>query len=226
MMPQGALCFAAGFGTRMAPLTRDRPKPLIPVAGRCLLDHALDLVAGAGVQTTVVNAHYLMDQIVGHLSGRPVTVSVEVPQILDTGGGLRQARPFLGQGPVFTLNSDMVWRGDNPLNQLAAGWDAQRMDALLLCVPLPLAQGRRGPGDFTMDDTGRLTRGGPLVYTGAQILNPALVDRVPDRVFSLNRLWDLAAQDGRLFGLIYTGQWCDVGHPAGIAQAEAMLRDV
>lgn len=226
MMPQGALCFAAGFGTRMAPLTRDRPKPLIPVAGRCLLDHALDLVAGAGVQRTVVNAHYLSDQIVAHLAHRPVAVSVEAPQILDTGGGLRQARPFLGQGPVFTLNTDMVWRGDNPLTRLAAGWDPLRMDALMLCVPLAQAQGRAAPGDFTMTDTGQLIRGGPLVYTGAQILNPDLVDRVPDRAFSLNRLWDMAAQDGRLFGVIYDGLWCDVGHPAGIARAEDMLRNV
>lgn len=226
MTPQSVLVFAAGFGTRMAPLTQDRPKPLIRVAGKALLDHALDVTAAYGPLRSVVNAHYRADQIIQHLATRPVTVSVETPDILDTGGGLRQARAFLGAGPVFTLNSDMVWRGENPLSILAQAWNPADMDALLLCLPASQAQGRHGPGDFTLDDAGRLHRGGAMVYLGAQIVKPDLVERVADRVFSLNQLWDICAQNGRLSGVIYPGLWCDVGRPDGIAQAEAMLQDV
>ena len=128
------MLFAAGFGTRMGELTRSRPKPLIPVAGRALLDHALDLAAGAGLSRQVVNAHYLAEQVVAHLDGRGIPVAVETPEILDTGGGLRAALPLLGPGPVFTLNTDAVWTGPNPLVTLAGAWDPARMDALLLLM--------------------------------------------------------------------------------------------
>ena len=222
--PAAAMLFAAGFGTRMGALTADRPKPLIPVAGRALLDHALDLTRD--VPRRVVNAHYHADQIARHLQGRDIALSVEQPDILDTGGGLRQALPLLGPGPVLTLNTDAVWRGPDPVRALRAAWVPERMGALLLCVPLAQAVGRAGGGDFGRDAAGRLSRGGDLVYTGLQIIDPSGLGDIPDRVFSLNLLWNRLAAQGRLFGLLWDGRWCDVGHPGGIALAEAMLADV
>ena len=222
--PGAAMLFAAGFGTRMRPLTDTRPKPLIEVAGRALLDHALALADAAGAPRIVVNAHYRAGQIAAHLAARPdVAVSVETPEILDTGGGLRQAAPLLGADTVWTLNTDAVWTGPNPLATLAAAWDPARMDALLLLVPRARAAGRAGPGDF-VSDGGRLSRGDAGVYTGAQIVRMAAVAGPPG-AFSLNRVWDAAIARGRLWGVLHPGGWCDVGHPGGIAEAEAMLRE-
>ena len=220
--PRAVMLFAAGFGTRMGDLTRNRPKPLVQVGGKALIDHALDLTKGMAPR--VVNTHYLADQIHAHLAGSNVTISHETTEILDTGGGLRQALPMLGNGPVFTLNSDAVFKGENPLNFLQEHWRPDIMGALLLCVPMERAEGRKGAGDFSLYD-GRLRRGGDLVYTGAQIMRTDRLSDMPQGPFSLNLLWDAMAQDGRLFGVIYPGYWCDVGHPGGIALAEEM-RDV
>ncbi len=215
------MLFAAGFGTRMGALTADRPKPLVEVAGRPLIDHALEVAAGA--KRIVANVHYKPEALVAHLQARGVAVSHEDP-ILETGGGLRVALPLLGAGPVMTLNTDAVWTGANPLDQLAAAWDGERMDGLLLVLPDALAG--KGAGDFVMDAEGRLTRARGArgaVYLGAQIVRTEGLLAVPDAVFSLNVLWDQMIATGRLFGVVHRGGWCDVGHPAGIAQAEAML---
>ncbi|MFW2588391.1 nucleotidyltransferase family protein [Sagittula sp. SSi028] len=220
LTPDAVMLFAAGFGTRMGALTADRPKPLVPVAGKPLLDHALALTTQ--IPTRVVNAHYHADQIVDHLRGTDIHVSVEQDRILDTGGGLKQARPYLGEGPVFTLNTDAVWAGPNPLEALRAAWQPDRMDALLLCVPLDRAVGRKGGGDFTLQDD-QLIWGGDMVYTGAQIIKTELLDGITDDAFSLHVLWKQAEQSGRFCGLPYSGTWCDVGHPEGITLAEDML---
>ena len=158
MRPFPLMVFAAGRGTRMGALTAACPKPLIPVAGRPLLDHALALAEDAQAAPIVVNTHYLGDQIAAHLQGRPIHLSPEAPLLLETGGGLRQALPLLGPGPVMTLNSDAVWTGANPLQQLAARWDGARMDALLLLAHPAEARGHTGQGDFLLDGEGRLKR--------------------------------------------------------------------
>ena len=223
------MLFAAGFGTRMRPLTLDRPKPLIPVAGRALLDHALDLAHDAGGAPIVVNAHYRAAQIEAHCADRAgVTVTVEAPDILDTGGGLKAALPLLqppggGAGPVATLNTDAVWTGVNPFETLRAAWDDATMDALLLLVPVARAGGHGGPGDFAMAGDGRLSRGAGYVFTGAQMIRPGMLHAEDAAVFSLNRVWDRAARQGRLRGVVHDGGWCDVGRPENIATAEAML---
>ena len=215
------MIFAAGLGTRMRPLTDDRPKPLIPVAGRSLLDRALDLGREAGAAPIVVNTHYRADQIAAHLAGRDVALSPEPDQILETGGGLRQALPLLGAGPVLTLNPDVVWTGPNVLSALVSAWD-DRMDALLALVPLERATGRQGAGDFDLDG-GRLIRRGDYVYGGAQMIRTDRLAAIPERAFSLNRLWDLMIAEGRAHGLVHPGGWCDVGYPAAIPLAEALL---
>ncbi|MFZ1725958.1 MAG: nucleotidyltransferase family protein [Albidovulum sp.] len=218
------MLFAAGFGTRMAPLTAGRPKPLIEVGGRALIDHAFAQIDGADVGKTVVNLHYLGPVIRCHLAGRSdVVFSEETPTLLDTGGGLRQALPKLGSGPVYTLNTDAVWTGDNALRQLVEAWNGTQMGGLLLLVPKDQALGHVGVGDFAMDADGRLTRGGDFVYTGAQIITTDLLTAIAESAFSLNRLWDLLLADGRLFGLVHNGGWCDVGRPDAIPLAETLL---
>ncbi len=215
------MLFAAGFGTRMGALTADRPKPLVEVAGRPLIDHALEVAAGA--KRIVANVHYKPDALAAHLAARGVAVSREDP-ILETGGGLRAALPLLGEGPVMTLNTDAVWTGTNPLEQLADVWDADRMDGVLLVSP-DHAVGRSA-GDFVMDADGRLSRArgaSGAVYLGAQILRTDGLLAITETVFSLNMLWDRMIAEGRLFGVVHRGGWCDVGHPAGITEAEAML---
>jgi N-acetyl-alpha-D-muramate 1-phosphate uridylyltransferase len=220
--PLALMLFAAGLGLRMGELTRTRPKPLIEVAGRPMIDHALELAGQAGVCRTVVNTHYLADQLAAHLGGRPGLSISHEPELLETGGGLRAALPLLGAGPVFTLNSDSVWTGPNPLTALRRAW-GKAMGALLLLVPHEHARGYRGFGDFRLASDGRLMRGGPLVYTGAQILRTESLDAIAPTAFSLNLVWDALAAQGGLYGVVHDGGWCDVGHPAGIVEAEAML---
>jgi MurNAc alpha-1-phosphate uridylyltransferase len=225
--PDAVMLFAAGFGTRMGALTEHQPKPLIKVAGKALLDHALDQVAGAGVTKTVVNLHYKGDQIATHLQNRPdITLSWESAQILETGGGLRAALPSLGAGPVFTLNTDAVWTGPNPLLTLQNHWDASQMDALLLLAPPSQIKGFRGAGDFILAADGRISRakGAPgLAYLGAQILLPLGIETIAEPCFSLNLLWDQMINNGRAYGVMHSGGWCDVGRPEGIDEAEEML---
>lgn len=218
------MLFAAGFGTRMGALTANRPKPLISVAGRALLDHALEIAEGAGSAPVVVNTHYFGAQIIRHLEGRGIAVSDEAERILETGGGLRKALPLLGKGPVATLNTDAVWTGGNPLLQLENAW-RDEMGALLLLAPAAQIRGHSGKGDFTLHPDGRITRGGPLTYLGAQILDPAGLSDITEEVFSLNLLWDQLITDGRAHGILHDGLWCDVGRPEGIAIAEAMLAE-
>lgn len=226
MRPTSLMLFAAGFGTRMGALTKTRPKPLIQVAGKALLDHALAQRAGVALEKTVVNSHYLGAQIEAHIAQHPdILHSPETPDVLDTGGGLHHALPLLGDGPVFTMNTDAIWTGARALAQLAEAWDDARMDALLLLVPRARAIGHTGKGDFVIDASGQISRGPGHVYTGAQIIRTDLLQTIPDKVFSLNRLWDQMLGQGRMYGLVHQGGWCDVGHPGGIEQAETMLRE-
>ncbi|MFO1107116.1 MAG: nucleotidyltransferase family protein [Amaricoccus sp.] len=229
MSPRAAMIFAAGLGTRMGALTRDRPKPLIPVAGRPLIEHALALVREAAIPRLVVNSHAHADQLARHLAAAaPEARIAHEPVLLETGGGLKAALPLLGPGPVFTLNADMVWGGPNPLAALAQAWDPARMGALLCLVPRAAALGHAGPGDFHRAADGRLARRAPApeaqyIYAGAQILDPAPLASFPEAVFSLNPLWDRLIAEGRLYGIVHPGLWVDVGRPEGIALAEAAL---
>lgn len=224
--PPPLMLFAAGLGTRMGALTATRPKPLIDVAGKPLIDHALSLCDAAGITRIVANTHYLPDQIEAHLAPRRIPISREVPRILETGGGLKRALPLLDGNPVLTLNTDAVWTGENPLTELLNAWDGARMDGLLLLLPPERATGHTGTGDFLMDDAGRLSRAkgaaGP-VYLGAQILRTDGLAAIEEEAFSLNRLWDQMIATGRLYGLVHKGGWCDVGRPEGISLAEALL---
>lgn len=225
--PDRLMLFAAGRGTRMAPLTDRMPKPMIPVAGEPLLDRALRLARDGGARRIVVNTHHLGAQIADHLHGQPgITLSDESAALLETGGGLRKALPLLGPGPVLTLNPDAVWTGPNPVAALRAAWlgFADRgAEALLMLVPADRATGHRGTGDFALDAGGRITRGGPFVYGGTQIITTEGLAGIEAEAFSLNLLWDAMIARGTAFGLTHPGGWADVGRPDCIPLAEALL---
>src|SRR5690349_8945119 len=231
--PRTAMVLAAGLGTRMRPLTDTKPKPLIAVAGRPLLDHVLDRLADAGVDRAVVNVHYLAEQIIAHTAGRQrprVTLSDERGLLLGTGGGVVKALPQLGAEPFFHINSDTIWiDGVTPnLTRLAAAFDPARMDALLLLAPAASSIGYSGRGDFLMASDGRLARRGerevvPFVYAGAAILTPSFFAGAPAGAFSMSPLFDRAAEAGRLCGLRLEGVWMHVGTPEAITAAERAL---
>lgn len=235
-VPKTAMVMAAGLGKRMRPLTATRPKPLIEVAGRPLLDHVLERLKTAGVEKVVVNVHYLPDALEAHLSkkanGLEVVISDERKLLLETGGGMVQAAPLIDVDPFLVVNSDNLWV-DGPadtLKLLASHWDSQRMDALLLLVPQARAQNNRGMGDFHMDRLGRLrrrerSRVAPFVYTGIQMVSKRLLEDAPEGPFSTNILWDRAIEAGRCFGAVHQGLWFDVGTPAAIKQTEDFLQD-
>lgn len=230
--PDHAMVLAAGFGSRMGDLTRATPKPLLRAGGATLLDHSLDICAGARVRRAVVNLHYLGDQIRSYLSDRAspeIIFSDEQPRILDTGGGIVQALPDLGAGPFFTLNSDNIFVGPNPLGALARDWAPARMDALMLLVPKSRARSYARYGDFSLPEEGAAPqrRGeratAPLVYTGAQIISPLAFRDAPTGAFSTNLIWDRLLAEGRLAAITYDGIWVDVGTPEGLAEADRML---
>lgn len=222
------MLFAAGFGTRMKALTKDMPKPLVNVGGRPMIDHALGLAEDAGVAPVVANLHYRPERLRSYLEPRGVRCVLETPDILETGGGLRHALPVLGGDTVMTLNTDAFWAGPNPLSMLLRAWNPDEMDGLLMGIGPTRAVGHNSAGDFTIASDGRLARGPGVIYGGAQIIKTALLDQIEQPSFSLNLLWDLMLAEGRLHGLTYPGQWCDVGHPGGIPLAEEMMgmRDV
>jgi MurNAc alpha-1-phosphate uridylyltransferase len=220
------MIFAAGLGTRMHPLTDTTAKALIPVAGRALMDHALEQARAAAPDRIVVNAHHHAAQIESHLAAQlDVRCVVEPGPLLETGGGLRNALPLLGPDPVMTLNADAVWTGPAAAKTLAAAWDPARMDGLLLLVPLARTHGRKGGGDFSIAADGALERDPiGMVYTGAGIVRTEGLADIENTVFSLRDLWAPMAAARRLHGVIHPGHWADVGHPAGILEAEAMLQ--
>ncbi|MDX8350545.1 nucleotidyltransferase family protein [Cognatiyoonia sp. IB215446] len=215
------MLFAAGLGTRMGDLVRDKPKPLIKVAGKALIDHALDLTMIPEVGQRVVNVHYKAEMLRAHLAPHPVLISDETAALLETGGGLKKALPLLGAGPVLTMNTDAVWQGPNPIDTILNAWRPE-MEALLLLVRQPQVYGHRGAGDFRINADGRLVRAPEAVYSGLQMLRIEGLEAIRDKAFSMNVLWDQIAERGGLYGVHYAGHWCDVGQPSSIPLAESM----
>lgn len=235
-----AMVLAAGLGLRMRPLTDDTPKPLLAVAGKAMIDHALDHLAAIGIGDCVVNAHYLADMVAAHLGSRdlPAIHLVVEHDLLDTGGGVSQARELLGPDPFYVVNGDILWRdGPTPaLARLASAWDDGTMDALLLVQPTADAFGYDGGGDFFLGQTGGAGSGAaapmrrrdigspaPFVFTGIQLLHPRLFADAPEGAFSLNLLYDRAMAAGRLHGLVHDGEWFHIGTPEHLARADRHL---
>lgn len=233
--PRRAMVLAAGLGVRMREAVADRPKPLVLVHGTTLLDRALDRMADAGVELAVVNVHYMASMIEAALArrSRPAIAVSREEMLLETGGGVAQALPMLGAAPFYVANADALWLdGKEPaLERLAAAWDDDAMDALLLLIARERAGGFDGPGDFFCAADGRLTRRGdaaeaPFVYGGVQLVHPRLFATAPQGAYSFNRLWDRALADGRLAGLMHDGPWFHVGNAAGLAAANRAFADL
>ena len=222
MTAKSIMVFAAGLGTRMRPLTDDKPKSLIRIGHTTLLDHALSFATSSGIKTIVVNAHYRAAQIRNHVSDRDIVISEETGRPLETGGGLKQALPLLDGSPVYTLNSDAVWKGPNPLSVLASAWRAD-VEACVLLVPKDRSHCHPGKGDFAIGQYGRLRRSPDMIYTGAQLIATDRVRSYPEEVFSMNVVWDQMIADGRAVGVVYPGEWCDVGQPQSLPKAEMLL---
>ena len=231
-----AMIMAAGKGTRMMPLTADRPKPLIEVAGVALLDHVLDHLRKAGVGKVVINAHYRAEQVEQHMADNAadfdVTISDERELLLDTGGGLVRALPLIEDDPFLCVNADNWWtdEGENAFTRLMDVWNGTSMDVLMLVVPLAFANNTQGQGDFDLDAEGRLLRRRPdkkgaFVWTGIQMLAKHLIGDPPSDVFSTNVFWDRAIAEGRCFGLVHQGCWFDVGYPEAISATEQKLAE-
>lgn len=229
-----AMIMAAGKGTRMMPLTADRPKPLVQVNGVSLLDHVLDHLREAKVGRVAINAHYRAAQVERHMADNAadfdVAVSDERDLLLDTGGGLVRALPLIGDDPFLCVNADNWWtdEGDNAFKRLMTAWDDAIMDVLMLVVPIGRANNTQGQGDFDMANDGRLSRRQPgeqgaFVWTGIQMMAKRLIVDPPSDVFSTNIFWDRAIAAGRCFGLVHEGLWFDVGYPEAIAATEQKL---
>lgn len=231
-----AFVLAAGLGKRMRPITATMPKPLVEVAGKALIDHALDRAAEGGIGTAVVNVHWLADQIEGHVSRREgapeIVISDERDALLETGGGVKKALDRFGDEPFVVFNSDSFWlEGPKPnLGRLIESWRPETMDILLLVAPTATSLGYEGRGDFFMDADGRLTWRGeheiaPFIYAGVAILKPELFTDTPEGSFSLTLLFGRAIERGRLHGLRLDGQWLHVGTPEAIAAAETRVKE-
>ena len=236
MKIEDAMVLAAGLGTRLRPITDTMPKPLVPIAGKPMIDYGLDALAEAGVKRAVVNVHHFADQMTAHLAGRAVPqiiLSDETDQLMNSGGGLARGLKLLGRDPVLVMNADLFWIGETPgqktnLQRLAEGFDPGSMDMLMLCVKLEDTTGHNGKKDFSLDAEGRLTRyaedsGTPVVYAGALALMPGLLDDAPDDAFNLNIYFDRAIEKGRLHGIMLEGHWITVGTPEAIGAAEAVI---
>lgn len=232
---RAAMIMGAGLGLRMRPLTADRPKPLVSVGGKSLIDHSIDRLVAAGVTRILVNLHYRGEMLRAHLARRTdveIVFSDESDKLLDTGGGVVKALPLLGPSPFFVLNSDSIWveRAAAALPGMIAQWDEARMDGLLLLADMHTAMGYEGTGDFALLTDGRIGRardhaGAPaFAYPGVQIVHPRLFENAPDGAFSTNLMWDRAIAKGRLFGALLKGVWIHVGTPQARDEAEAYLR--
>ena len=232
--PKTAMVLAAGIGSRMRPLTDHMPKALVPVAGKPLIDHMLDRLSEAGVETAVVNVHHFADQMTAHLAGRAdprVIIADERDRLLDSGGGIKNALHLLGRDPIFVANIDSLWTDGDvpPLEAMKAAWDPAHMDMLLLLVPRGQGIGFEGPRGFFMDGVGRIThsaddaRPAPFANVGVQIMKPQLLDQAQNGVFSILPIWWRLQDEGRIHGVVMDAFWMHVGDPGAREAAEALL---
>jgi len=226
-----AMVLAAGFGKRMRPLTETKPKPLIELAGKPLIDWTMERLRAGGVRRFVVNSHYLGEQIEFYFENSSAVSLSPESEILDTGGGVLNALPFLGFDPFIVANADTFWTdGAAPAaERLAEYYDPLEMDVLLLLHPVERAGGDyTGNGDFHLGEDGRLRRRAgdqpaPFLFAGVSVLRPDLFDGMTVAPFSLNRIFDAAAEKGRLFGLVHDGDWYHVGTPEALEETTEII---
>ncbi len=237
MTIKNAMVLAAGLGTRMRPITDTTPKPLVRIAGRPMIDYALDALVEAGAEKIVVNVHHHAEQMIAHLENRrdaEILISDERSQLMNSGGGLAKGLKLLEPGPVFVMNADLFWIGEqlnaiSNLRKLAQFFAPARMDMALLCVDMDRTTGHNGKRDFSLSSDGKLERyndgdQNPVVYAGAIAMDSRLLDDAPPDAFNLNIYFDRAIANGRLFGLSLDGHWITVGTPEAVDEAETVIR--
>lgn len=227
-----AMVLAAGLGMRMRPLTLSTPKPLLKVGGKALIDYALDKLVNAGIKRAVVNTFYLAEQIEAHLAARKdieIIISRE-NELLDTGGGIKNALHYFGEKPFFVFNADLPWfdEGEPSLERMKKAWNPEAMDILLLVMPTAKARGFPDKGDFMMESNGRLWRKNAPhllthVWISAQIMKPQLILEVQEKVFSNNMIFDVVEEKNKLFGIVHEGSCYHVGTPSDFAEANRLL---
>ncbi len=236
--PATAMVLAAGLGTRLKPITDERPKALVPVCGKRLIDYTLERLAGAGVEHAVVNVHHFADSMEKHLGLRKdraplIQISDEREDVLETGGALVKAKAMLGKKPIFIANIDAIFIPDDDTERGYGRFQRQynpaKEDARLLLVPKARASGIDGPGDFHVNEDGTIRRpepgeDAPFYYSGVQIFDPKLLHGWPESKFSLNEIWEKSLEAGRLYGSVFSGEWLHVGDPAGLEAASARLK--
>ncbi|MDE1993209.1 MAG: nucleotidyltransferase family protein [Rhizobiaceae bacterium] len=237
MIIKQAMVMAAGLGTRMRPITDTIPKPLVKIAGKPMIDYALDALRDAGVEQVAVNVHHHADQMEAHLRayrGLEILISDERDALMNNGGGLAKGLKLLGRDPVFVMNSDLFWVGETAgrptnLEHLAGFFDAATMDMAMLCVELDKTTGHNGKNDFSLAADGRLSRydsavGNGVVYAGTLVMTPAILDDAPDDAFNINTYYNKSIATGRLYGTMLDGHWLTVGTPEAIDEAEETIR--
>ena len=221
-----SIIFAAGFGTRMHPITKDIPKPLVRIGDKTLLDHTLELAKNGNVKYFYLNTHHLADQIERHVAKKnDIKLNFETPKILDTGGGLKAISYQLNTPVIFTSNVDAIWQGSNPFNMLRENWCDKKMDCLLLLIPLKNSIGHSKLGDFEKTQNGLIKRSkkSGLIYSGVQIIKHSITQKNKKTIFSLNETWDELIEKERLYGIVYDGNWADVGSKENLYKAEKLL---
>jgi MurNAc alpha-1-phosphate uridylyltransferase len=233
-VPKSAMVLAAGLGTRLRPVTDHLPKPLVEIAGKPLLHHAIDRLEAAGVERVVVNLHYKGEMIAARLAERrhPKIKLSREETLLETGGGVKHALPLLGDS-FFVVNGDILWLDGvtTALSRLAGAFKAKKMDAVLLLQRTVTAIGYDGRGDYFLDPAGTPRRRGereiaPYIFAGIQVLHRRLFDGVDDAAFSLKRLYDRAEDAGRLAAIVHDGEWFHVGTPDGLDRTRARLAEL
>ena len=242
--PTHAMVLAAGLGQRMQASETDPPKPLTKIGGIALLDRMLTRLAGFGVTHVVINLHHKSEMIEAHLRDVDypfeIIFSDERASLMETGGGVFQALPLLGDMPFFVCNADVLWienaknGNTKTLEKLASTFEPEKMDACLLLASRDNCTGYDGAGDFNYTLHGKIERrkvqsGAEWIYAGVQIVSPSLFEKTPEVVkshpFSFNVLWDEALAAERLYGCSLDGTWLHVGTPQGVQDAERILQE-
>ena len=237
-MNEPLMILAAGRGKRMLHLTDDKPKPLVSILGRTLLDRVIDHAVKANINDIVINTCYKGNMIEKALKDR-LEVNIQFSreeEALETGGGVLNALPLLlpkGKNGFFVANADPLWvdKTTSIFEQLRQKWTPNDTDILLALIPKNQAFGALHHGDYFLNVDGQLRRktktdpDAPYFFTGIQMLHPRIFNGVSAGIFSLVSLYDRAQQTGRLKAVIYDGDWYHVGTPEAVLATEERLSD-
>jgi N-acetyl-alpha-D-muramate 1-phosphate uridylyltransferase len=228
-----AMVLAAGYGTRLLPLTERMPKPLVPVAGKPMIEYSLDKLVAYGIEEVVVNVSHHKEQLIQYLSQfKCLSFKIsEEAEPLETGGGLKKASTFFGNEPLFTINSDILWfdERESALERLTQFWDDAQIDFLLLAQSKAKAVGHDKGEDHLFikreNTIGWNELDAPYIIAGIGIFHPRVLQNAPDGKFSVKILWHEAMKQNCLKCLSHHGRWFQTGTIEDIKKAEEILKN-